>query len=373
MNVADAASKATLLIVDDSPLNVKLLKFMLEEAQYDTLVAQSGPEALELLEEHEPDLALLDVMMPDIDGFELCRRIKAIPRHAGMPIIFITALHETEDIVKGFELGGVDYITKPFNKKVLLVRIQNHIDLLNSKRQVERQAQDLAASNRLKDRMFSIISHDLRSPIGSVKMTLDYVLRGIIDPKQEGFTDTAREMFYSISEALDLLENLLGWAKSQSNKLVVTPEAIELKELVERVVRLNKLHTENKEICVHTEVPEGLRLWADMHMVNSVLRNLLSNALKFTPKGGRITIEATPLEEEVQLSVSDTGVGIPPENLDKIFDNKSSLTTEGTEKESGSGLGLLLCQNFVEKNGGTIDVQSKVGEGTTFSFTLPSA
>lgn len=363
-----------ILIVDDSPLNTKLLKFILDEAGYETLVASNGEEGIVAVEAHRPDLLLLDVMMPDIDGFEVCRRIKKDPANENLPIIFITALDQTEDIVKGFELGGVDYVTKPFNKKVLLVRIKNHIDLLTSRRKVERQAADLSASNRLKSRMFSIIGHDLRSPLGSLKLSLDFINRGLIDPKKEGFRDTVIKLLKSTDEALNLLENLLGWAKSQSDALIVTPEEIPLLETIESVARLVKLNLDNKQIKLTLDIPEEIRVMADMHMVNAIIRNLISNATKFTPSGGAITVKGSETTDGmVRIEVIDTGVGIPPENLDKIFNPNVQTTTEGTDNEGGSGLGLLLCQDFVQKNNGEIGVESKLGEGTTFAFTLPKA
>lgn len=361
-----------ILIVDDSPLNTKLLKFILDEAGYETIVTSNGEEGIAAVEAHQPDLLLLDVMMPDIDGFEVCRRIKEDPGNENLPIIFITALDQTEDIVKGFELGGVDYVTKPFNKKVLLVRIKNHIDLLKSRRKVERQAADLAASNRVKSRMFSIIGHDLRSPLGSLKLSLDFINRGLIDPKKEDFKDTVIKLLKSTDEALNLLENLLGWAKSQSDALIVTPEEIPLREAIESVARLVKLNLDNKHIKITIDIPEEIQVMADLHMVNAIVRNLISNATKFTPSGGTITIKAMEAQGEmVRVEVTDTGVGIPPENLDKIFNPNVQTTTEGTDKEGGSGLGLLLCQDFVQKNNGEIGVESTLGEGTTFAFTLP--
>lgn len=362
-----------ILIVDDSPLNTKLLKFILDEAGYRTVIASNGEEGIAAVNDHRPDLILLDVMMPDIDGFEVCRRVKSDPVNEHLPIIFITALDQTEDIVKGFELGGVDYVTKPFNKKVLLVRIKNHIDLLASRRKVERQATDLAASNRLKSRMFSIIGHDLRSPLGSLKLSLDFINRGLIDPKKDDFKDTVFKLLKSTDEALNLLENLLGWAKSQSDALIVTPEEVEVKGAVESIARLLKLNLENKNINLSIEIPEDMRAMADLHMFNAIVRNLVSNATKFTPSGGSITISGETGEDMLRIKVTDTGVGIPPENLDKIFNPNVQTTTEGTDNEGGSGLGLLLCQDFVQKNKGEIGVESTVGEGTTFAFTLPKA
>jgi two-component system sensor histidine kinase/response regulator len=221
--------------------------------------------------------------------------------------------------------------------------------------------------------MFSIIGHDLRSPLGSLKLSLDFINRGLIDPRKEDFKDTVIKLLQSTDEGLNLLENLLGWAKSQSDALIVTPEEIELRDAIESIARLVKLNLDNKKIQLDLNIPEDVRVMADLHMLNAIVRNLISNATKFTPTGGAITVTAAEDGDEVVIKVADTGVGIPPENLDKIFNPNVQTTTEGTNKEGGSGLGLLLVQDFVQKNNGAISVESTVGEGTTFAFTLPKA
>ena len=203
-----------ILVVDDSAFDLQLVDWILQEKNYNTIAANNGTEALQLLNTLIPDLILLDIMLPDINGFEICKKIKTVENLKDVPVIFFTSLSNVEDIVKGFEAGGVDYVTKPFNKDELLVRIQNHLELISSKRKIEFQARELRHANSMKDKMFSVISHDLRSPLGSLKLTLDFIASGVLKPDDDLFKTTIKDLVKTTDEAYILLENLLGWAKS---------------------------------------------------------------------------------------------------------------------------------------------------------------
>jgi two-component system sensor histidine kinase/response regulator len=364
-------TKPKVLVVDDSEFELQLVDFILQEKNYQTVLAGNGSDALLILENLTPDLILLDIMLPDFDGFEVCKRIKAIDKLKDIPVIFFTSLSNIDDIVKGFEAGGVDYVTKPFNTDELLVRIKNHLDLINSKRKIELQARELSQANALKDKMFSVISHDLRSPVSSIKLALDFISKGLVKPTDELFNETINDLVKTTDEAYILLENLLGWAKSQSNILNVFPESLDLKPLASNIAGLLKLTSENKKIRIENNIPEGITVFADIQMIQSVLRNLLSNALKFTPENGSVEMSAVEMNTEVKVSIKDSGVGISESNLKRIFDQDQPLKTTGTNKESGSGLGLILCKDFVEKTGGRIWVESEEGKGSTFIFTIP--
>lgn len=364
--------KPKILVVDDSSFEIELVDWILQENNYQTVLANNGSEALEIIKTLTPALILLDIMLPDINGFEVCKKIKSNENLKDVPVIFFTSLSNVEDIVKGFDAGGVDYVTKPFNKDELLARVKNHLDLINSKRKIELQASELKQANGLKDKMFSVISHDLRSPISSIKLALDFISKGFLKPGEELYNETIKDLVKTTDEAYVLLENLLGWAKSQSNILKVVPETLELKSLANSVAGLLRLNCENKKIKIENNIPEGITVFADLQMVQSVIRNLLSNALKFTPENGFIEMSAVEKDLEVEISVKDSGVGISELNLKKILDPEESVQTIGTNKEAGSGLGLLLCKDFVEKNGGEIWVESELGKGSTFTFTLPA-
>jgi two-component system, sensor histidine kinase and response regulator len=362
----------TILVVDDNKRNLQVVGNILHEEQYKVAMAINGPTALKLAAQLKPDLVLLDIMMPEMDGFEVCKKLKENEETREIPIIFLTAKVETDDVVEGFNLGGVDYITKPFKQKELLVRIKTHLDLLQSKRKIAEQADELQAANAFKDKLFSIIGHDLRSPLSSIKFTFDMMKSGVIEFGDDFFHETLGQLAKTTDEAFILLENLLGWAKSQSGNLPVVPEEFLLNEMVETVARLQKLNLSNKNIELIIDVSESICVYADNQMINTVLRNLLSNAIKFTPNGGKIQILATETSDKlVQVSVVDSGVGISEENMKRLFNNTNPLKTYGTNNEAGSGLGLILCKDFIEKNGGILNIESKIGIGSTFYFYLP--
>ncbi|MGX1928632.1 hybrid sensor histidine kinase/response regulator [Flagellimonas sp. 2504JD4-2] len=364
--------KPYILAVDDEQLNLELIRFILERNDYLYEGTSDDDYFFELLEQRKPDLILLDVIMPRIEGFELCEKIKSFEEYRDIPIIFLTGKVNVKDKVKGFEVGGVDYVTKPFNEQELVARIQTHVELVRAKNQIEQQAKNLKQSNDLKDRMFSIIGHDLRSPLSAAKLKMDFIMRGIIDPKDDKFLDeTVYDLLKTMDEALNLLQNLLGWAKSESDQIQMIPEKLNLNDLVEQTFRLLKLGSDHKNIAMQNNVPEELFAYADNNMIKTVLRNILSNAIKFTPVEGVIKINSKQSKDHVVIEVEDNGNGIPKEDIKKILNPNEHFSKLGTEKEPGTGLGLILCQNFVNKNGGDLKIRSKVGEGSTFYFDLP--
>lgn len=362
----------TVLVVDDNPKNVQIIALLLRELKYKIIIAVNGSSAVDLVERVRPDLILLDVMMPGMDGFEACQIIKLKPENKDIPVIFLTALSEKVNIVKGFEVGGVDYITKPFNKEELISRIKTHLELKYTRDELQKTTNHLMELNSIKDKMFSVIGHDLRSPIGSIKMTLDFLKSDL--GKQyniESFHETIGVLAQTTDEVFGLLENLLGWAKSQSGNLAVVPENILVKDLINSVYLLHKGSLQQKKVQFEQQIDEEISVNADLNMLKTVVRNLLSNAIKYTPEGGTIRVITHHIKEFIHITVTDTGVGIPPENMSKLFDDKQHLTTYGTNNEAGSGIGLILCQSFVKKNNGRLFVESEVGKGSSFIIELP--
>ncbi|WP_346854249.1 hybrid sensor histidine kinase/response regulator [uncultured Draconibacterium sp.] len=372
MSVTTQNSTPTVLIVDDNPNNLKIIALILRSFNYKIVIATNGEQAIEMVEKTLPDIILLDVMMPKIDGFETCRLIKAKDEYKDIPIIFITALNDTESLVKGFKAGGVDYITKPFNKDELISRVKTHLDLKYTRDSLQKTTAHLEELNALKDKMFSVIGHDLRSPLGSVRMTLDFLSK-IEAPDDNPFSENIKIMLKTTDEVFGLLENLLGWAKSQSNKLNISKELLVLKDLTNSIYYLNKGSMDLKQIEFASEISDEDTLFADLNTMKIVFRNLVSNAIKFTPEKGTIKIVSKKAGDNIRIEVSDTGVGIPEENLSKLFNPNQHVTTYGTNRESGSGLGLVLCSDFVVKNNGKIWVESTVGKGSTFIVELPAS
>ncbi|WP_431125990.1 hybrid sensor histidine kinase/response regulator [Flagellimonas flava] len=364
--------KPYILAVDDEQLNLELLRFILERYNFEFEGTSDDDYFFELLATRKPDLILLDVIMPRIEGFELCEKVKEFEAYRDIPIIFLTGKVNVKDKIKGFEVGGVDYVTKPFNEQELVARIQTHVELVRAKNQIEKQAKNLQQSNDLKDRMFSIIGHDLRSPLSAAKLKMDFIMRGIIDPKADNFLDdTVYDLLKTMDEALNLLQNLLGWAKSESDQIQMIPEKLDLNDLGEQTFRLLKLGSDHKQIEMQNNIPAETFAFADNNMIKTVLRNIVSNAIKFTPVDGLIKLNGKTNKNNIVIEIVDNGNGIPKEDIKKILNPNEHFSKLGTEKEPGTGLGLILCQNFVQKNGGELKIKSEVGKGSTFYFDLP--
>lgn len=355
--------KKNIYIVDDVYENIQVLGHTLNSNGYNISVARNGEQALTGIKTKKPDLVLLDVSMPGIDGYEVCEKLKEDEETAEIPVIFITARTQTDDIVKGFKAGGVDYITKPFNTEELLLRVKTQLDLVDSKKQ-------LIELNATKDMFFRIISHDLRGPISILLSFTGLMVNHIDRLSTEEMKDYLSQLNKKTAVASKLLENLLLWARSQSGEIEHNPEEIPLAELINEQAELFNSDLQNKQIEFTSQIEENCLIYADKNMINTVLRNLCSNAIKFTPEKGKISVKCQPSNNHFEISVIDNGVGIKPEHIDKIFRIDKYYSTKGTANEKGSGLGLILCKEFVEKNGGKIWVDSNVQTGSSFTFTV---
>jgi len=239
--------------------------------------------------------------------------------------------------------------------------------------QLRESEQRLKELNATKDRLFSIIGHDLRGPIGGFKSLIQLLISGYDLSNSKQLLEILKVIHKTANSTYDLLENLLEWAKSQQNEIVFNPEKIELKDLVFNIMNLFSEVILNKEINIVNEIPDDQFLVADKNMLSTVLRNLISNAIKFTPNGKSIKISVANIGDNIKISVQDEGTGIQEEDLPKLFNSLSPLSSYGTQGEKGSGLGLLLCKDFIERHTGIIEVNSIWDKGSTFSFTLPQA
>jgi len=366
-----------ILVVDDIPSNLLLLSVQLSKEKYNIGTALSAEEALNMIECQMPDLIILDIMMPRMDGFEMARRVKAMPEpYSDIPIIFLTALDETESIVKGFEVGGSDYITKAFNNDEMLMRVKHQISLVAAKRVIAQKTEDLRNSILSRDKLYSVIAHDLRSPMGSIKMMLNMLVVAV-DHEQIGgdMYEMLSMVNKSVEDTFTLLDNLLKWSKSQIGRLNVVRQNMDMVVLCRGLIEVFEKMGEFKQIRFSLDAPESCDVYVDRDMIKSVLRNLLSNSLKFSNKGGEIILHVkdSVLEEGgfAVISVEDFGCGISEEGQSKLLKLESHFSTFGTGNEEGSGLGLLLCQDFVTKNSGRLWFTSQKGVGTTFNFSLP--
>ena len=357
-----------ILIVDDVVSNVLLLKILLTNEKFQVCTANNGRTCIEMAKKEHPDLILLDVMMPDINGFDTAVVLKKDEETKDIPIIFLTALNTPQDLVHGFQVGANDFLTKPFNKEELVMRVTQQISLVAAKRIIEKQNAELKATLSNRDKMYSVIAHDLRSPMASIRMVLNLVVQSAsvetVGPELYMLLDQANR---ESEEVHDLLDNLLKWTKSQTGRLNVVLQELDLNDIVPGVVEIFDVIAQTKHITL--ELKKTDEVTADNDMLKTVLRNFMSNAVKFSPENSTIQIIMANEGDFARVSVKDQGVGIAADRLGSIF--HKGETTYGTGGEEGSGLGLQLCQDFARKNGGDCYVESVEGEGSTFSFTVP--
>lgn len=372
MNMEINPSEYKILIVDDVMSNVLLLKVLLTNEKFAIATASNGRQALEQVEKENPDLVLLDVMMPDMSGFEVAQHLKSNPNTADIPIIFLTALNSTADIVKGFQVGANDFISKPFNKEELIIRVTHQISLVAAKRLILSKTEELQRTIAGRDKLYPVIAHDLRSPMGSIKIVLNMLILNLPSEK------IGAEMYELLTMAnqttedvFSLLDNLLKWTKSQIGKLNVVYQDVDLVEVTDGVIEIFSMVASLKKIRIREMKPEKMMVNADIDMLKTVVRNLLSNAIKFSKENSEVLVKMEEVDGMAVVSVQDYGCGISEEGQKKLLHTDTHFSTFGTNNEEGSGLGLLLCKDFVVKNGGKLWFTSKEGEGSIFSFSIP--
>lgn len=376
--------KALILIVDDIPENLQVLSETLLIYGYEVILAPNGEKALELASSRRPDLILLDILMPGMNGYEVCTRLKSDPVLNHIPIIFLSAKVEIEDIIQGFSVGGSDYVAKPFNIHEVVARVATHVKLkkvIESNKRIIDQLkakneelniaeQKLIDTNASKDKYFSILAHDLRNPFQGFMGLTDVLVSEVDSLSADDIKEMASALHISAMKVYNLLENLLSWSRIQLGRFEFSPERIDLHQ----ILNLNKqLYLENagkKRISIVNEIPQGIFVRADRNMLDTILRNLFSNAIKFCNEGGNINISASDREFMVEIVFSDDGIGMSEEMIADAFKLDKTIVRNGTSNELGTGLGLILMKELIEKNGGKIRLESQVQTGTQFHILL---
>ena len=354
-----------IFIVDDNLNNLQIIARILKEAGYKISLAENGKSALTQLEKHLPDLILLDVMMPEMDGYEMCRLMKQDDRYKDIPVIFLTAKNQTEDLMEGFNAGGVDYIVKPFQKDELLIRVENHLELALAKK-------ELIEFNQTRSKLYSIIAHDIRSPINSILFALKAINEGYFDADTTGFNDIMLQLEQTTKQTNSLLDNLLDWTKFQSSNLEMSPQLNPFAPLLQECIQLLDSYAHQKNISIESNVSDSVEGYFDELSMHIVFRNLISNAIKFTRANGKIVLTHHSRGDSIVIRIQDNGVGMDSKTLSKLFEKQENYTTLGTQKEKGTGLGLVMVKEFVEKNNGSIHVTSELGQGTIFDISIPA-
>lgn len=367
-----------ILIVDDTPANLRLLSHVLSKKGYNHVEASTGKEAVQLAKEHEPDLILLDIMMPDMNGYEVIKEIKSDEFIQDIPIIFLSSLADTDDKIQGFKSGGVDYITKPFQKEETLARINTHLKIrflqkqLNERIKVLRQREiELSRLNQKKDDLVRMVSHDIKNPltgiIGLVKLMRES--DKISAEEQKQMLSVVEE---SGSNLLNMVREVLDRESKKTEPETLDYSAVQVSELLERVISMNKAKSVVKEISLNYTVhPKKLEAVIDVNKVEIAVNNLVANALKFTPSKGEIYVKASLDDHHLLFEVKDTGIGIPKKMQSDLFKDPLKHSREGTSGEVGTGLGLDIVQLYVELHGGEIWVESELDKGTHFFIKIP--
>ncbi|HWA86031.1 MAG TPA: hybrid sensor histidine kinase/response regulator [Opitutus sp.] len=363
-----------ILIVDDDRMNIRILGRIFETQGYVVAGAGSGEEALALYPEFQPDLVLLDVMMPGIDGFETCRTLKHRHGDACAPVIFITAKNDSDDVVAGFGAGGVDYLPKPFNTKEVVARIGTHLQNQLLAEQLKSLVEQLSNANAAKNRFLGMAAHDLRNPLASIRGLAEFLRDGIVGQLTPDQLDLVNTIHGASQSMLTLVNELLDVATIEAGELKLVRESHDLGELVAKRVYLANIDAAKKETHIRFQsAPPGPRASIDAAKIQQVVDNLLSNAVKYSPPRATVTVELRATGRECHLGVKDQGPGIPPDERDRLFKDFSRLSAKPTGGEQSTGLGLAICRKIVEAHRGSITAENLPGGGCEFRVTLPLA
>lgn len=372
MNSMDAELiSAKILVVDDQQANVDLVSDFLEMQGFENLISTTDSrKVLEIVQNQQPDLVLLDLSMPYLSGFDILEQLKlVVPQDDYLPILVLTADVTIETKRKALLAGASDFLTKPFDFIELQARVNSHLQIRFKNEQIRHLAERQKELIAMKDKFFSIIAHDIRNPFVGIQNYIRILLK-FMKPGNEEHEKELQTIYDTAHQGHELLENLLKWSRSQTGTMSVNTQIFNLHHLVAKCMGFVATSALDKMVALLNSVPEAMEIESDPDILETVIRNLLSNAVKFTPEGGKVAISAFVKESGIVLQVSDTGIGIEKEDKDKIFKIDSKLQSrKGTGGELGSGLGLILCKEFVEKLGGTISVESERNKGTTFTIS----
>ncbi|MFN5983247.1 MAG: sensor histidine kinase [Fluviicola sp.] len=352
-----------ILIIDDNIENLKVVGNILQEENYDIAVSLNGQSAINILLNNQIDLILMDIMMPEMDGFETCRRIKEIDKLKEIPLIFLTAKSQTRDILEAFNVGGVDYIFKPFNRMELIARVKTHLDLFLSKRKL-----DELYKNR--DLIYSILAHDIRTPFNKMFQFLQLLSDGFIQPNSPDFHELLSLLIEEKQRTRELIDELVEWGKIQMNEQMTELRPVNLRPIADSVIVFLEPQIQEKSLTIQNTISENLNVLGNEKSLEVVFRNLLANAIKFTPNGGEIKFSSEDKGNKASVILKDKGIGMTPDVLDKLFVKNEFYKTTGTNNEKGSGFGIHLIKDLVKKNNAKLDVKSQIDQGTTFKITL---
>lgn len=371
--MSEAADPAiTILVVDDAEEARSILVRLLALEGFESIQAANGREALAMLDDFVPDLILLDVMMPEMNGLETLEHIRARFPASQLPVIMVTALGSAQDVVRGLELGANDYITKPPQFEVLAARVRTQMRIKALEDQSRRNIEALEAMSALKDKFLQIAAHDLRNPLNNITFGIEMIDRYLAD----GETDGAQELVGTIRVAsrmmAGIINDFLDLGALQEGELQLRIDLMNLNDTVQNVVEQYMAQARGKSVSLRWQPdPAVVQIWGDADRLSQVTSNLVSNAVKFCSAEDRVVVRTRADGDSVWIEVGDTGPGIPDEEFPMLFQEFARLSNMPTGGERSSGVGLSIARRMVELHGGEIGARSKVGSGSVFWVRLP--
>lgn len=360
-----------IFLIDDVIQNLQVIAEILRQQGYRISGANNGNSALEMLQQLKPDLILCDIMMPEMDGYELARQLKSNPQTADIPLIFLTALSESEDVIKGFEAGGVDFVAKPFNTAELLARVKNHLELKQARDTIEANAKRLSALNEEKDQILNIAAHDLKNPLASILLMAEMIQlkRGMMST--EKLLDYADHIFQDANRMLQIITNLLDVNRIESGQIKAQLEAWPLHEVFERLKQEYSQKANHKGVLLEvTDVDPQLKLKTDPLLLFQLLDNLLSNALKFSQPGKTVWLRYREQGRHLYLEIEDQGPGFSPADQQKMFQKFARLSAQPTAGENSTGLGLAIVKRLSKMLEAELGFTTEVGVGSCFQLAF---
>lgn len=365
--LASSGRDGVVLVVDDVERNLQVVGELLTQQRYEVLFAASGPAALDRAVAGAPDLILLDLMMPGMDGIEVCRRLQLNPATQDIPVIFVTAAHDSDLAVKGLTEGAVDYVTKPFHAPELLARVSTHVALKQARDEARRVISE-------KNDLMAAVAHDLKNPLSSIRLAGRALRQGLQDDPRLEMADIIVE---SCEELLALIEERLARNAREAALSRLHLTTIDLRDVLTAVVAQNRPVAHAKSIKLALELPEATSCFirADYHATVQIFDNLVSNAVKFSPPGKDITvrIDGITTSDFLRVEVCDHGPGCSAADRADMFKPYHRLSARPTAGESSTGLGLSIAQQLAKKMGSRIDCDDTLGGGATFWVELPIA
>ncbi|HEV2010047.1 MAG TPA: response regulator [Candidatus Limnocylindria bacterium] len=370
--IAPSERLGKVLVVDDEPANVELIVRRLSGNGYETLTANNGHDAIAVATKEQPDLILMDIMMPGLDGWQATKLLKGDPKTANIPVVFVTARDRPEDVAAGFEAGGMMYVNKPVEPVELFARVRNAIYMKRLQDDLRRKNEDLQRLEGSRQELIGMLGHDIRNLANSVVAFLQLARMGELTPDRPEFAQLLGLSEANIAEVLRMVNALLDVYKMEEGRLEAVAAVNKLRDVVRRSFAQLTPEAMAKGIALVERIPEDTTVFIDAGLIVRVLTNLISNAIKHTPGGGTVTIDAElSSADSIVVRVTDTGPGIPEADATHVFDR--FYQTDTGRSRGGTGLGLAFCKLAVELHGGKIGVANGGQPGAIVEFTIPSA